>query len=95
MELLHFSHYYTVSLVQWVNTVVGTVTEETNDYFATRYWALKKSNYYFATRYWAPKKSNYYFATRYWAPKKSNNYFATRYWNLKKVTIISLLVTGV
>jgi hypothetical protein len=47
--------------------VVGTVTEETNDYFATRYWALKKGNYYFATRYWAPKK----------------------------VTIISLLVTGV
>jgi hypothetical protein len=35
---------------------VGTVTEETKDYFATRYWALKKSNYYFATRYWAPKK---------------------------------------
>ena len=59
--------------------MVGTVTEETNDYFATRYWALKQSNYYFATRYWAPKKSN--------------NYFATRYWDLKKVTIISLLVT--
>ncbi len=36
--------------------MVGTVTEETNDYFATRYWALKKSNYYFATRYWAPTK---------------------------------------
>ena len=61
--------------------MVGTVTEETNDYFATRYWALKQNNYYFATRYWAPKKSN--------------NYFATRYWDLKKVTIISLLVTGV
>ncbi len=26
--------------------------------------------------------------------KKSNDYFATRYWGLKKVMIISLLVTG-
>ncbi len=25
-----------------LTAVVGTVTEETNDYFATRYWALKK-----------------------------------------------------
>ncbi len=31
--------------------VVGTVTEETKDYFATLYWALRKSNDYFATRY--------------------------------------------
>jgi hypothetical protein len=61
--------------------MVGTVTEETNDYFATRYWALKKSNYYFATRYWAPKKSN--------------DYFVLVIGILKKVTIISLLVTGV
>jgi hypothetical protein len=51
-------------LTSWVYSVVGTVTEETNDYFATRYWALKKSNYYFATRYWDLKKSNDYFATR-------------------------------
>jgi hypothetical protein len=26
--------------------------------------------------------------------QKSNGYFSTRYWALKKVTIISLLVTG-
>jgi hypothetical protein len=35
---------------------VDTVSEESNDYFATRYWALKKSYDYFATRYWALKK---------------------------------------
>jgi hypothetical protein len=31
-------------LPRYPQPVVGTVTEETNDYFATRYWALKKSN---------------------------------------------------
>ncbi len=29
-----------------------------NDYFPTRYWALKKGNENFATRYWAPQKNN-------------------------------------
>ncbi len=37
-------------------SVVGTVTAESNDYFAFRYWILKKSDNYFATRYWAMKK---------------------------------------
>jgi hypothetical protein len=57
--------------------VVGTVTEETNDYFATRYWALKKSNDYFATRYWGLKKSNDYFATRYFPHRKCNDLLIT------------------
>ncbi len=45
-------------LLENLLSVVGTVTEESNDYFATRYWTLKKSNDYFATRYWTLKKSN-------------------------------------
>jgi hypothetical protein len=59
---------------------VGTVIEESNDYFVTRYWTLVKSNGYFATRYRALKTSGDYFAARYWAPIK--------------VTIISPFVAG-
>jgi uncharacterized membrane protein YwzB len=32
----------------------GPITDESNDYCVTRYWALK-SNDYFAIRYWALK----------------------------------------
>jgi hypothetical protein len=39
------------------------------------------------------EENNDYFATCYCAPEKCNNYFATRYWALKKVKIISLLVS--
>jgi hypothetical protein len=35
---------------------VGTVTEESCDHFATRYWALNKSNDYSASRDWALKE---------------------------------------
>jgi hypothetical protein len=63
----------------WITPVVGTVTEKSNDYFATSYRALKKSNDYFATTT---------------DPEKSNDYFATCYCLLEKVKIISLLVTG-
>jgi hypothetical protein len=34
----------------------GTVTEESSDYFAARYWALKKSKDCYAPKYWAMKK---------------------------------------
>jgi hypothetical protein len=40
------------------------VTEDSNDYITTSYRA-PKSNDYFASRYWALKKSNDYFSTGY------------------------------
>jgi hypothetical protein len=49
---------------------VGTVTEESKDYFATRYWAPREKKRCFATRYWALKNSNDYFVTRYFPHKK-------------------------
>jgi hypothetical protein len=32
------------------------ITEESNDYFATRYWTMKKGNDYFTAPYWTLKK---------------------------------------
>jgi hypothetical protein len=44
--------------------VVGTVTEESNDYFSTRYCTLKKTTI-FRYSLLGPEKSNDYFATRF------------------------------
>ncbi len=50
--------------------VVGTVTEVSNDYFATRYWTRKKVTITgFCYSLLGSEKSNDYFASHYWALK--------------------------
>jgi hypothetical protein len=66
---------------QYIQSVVGTVTEETNDYFATRYWALKKVTIISLLVTGLRKKVTII------------SLLVIGIW--KKVTIISLLVTGV
>ncbi len=55
-EVFNMVDRYSVQYVREVYEVVGTVTKESNDYFATHSWALKKSHNYIATGYWAPEK---------------------------------------
>ncbi len=70
----------------YVQPLVDTVSEESNDYFATRYWALKKSYDYFATRYWALKKGTIILLL-VTGPENQKRYFATRYFPKNNFTI--------